>query len=176
VTLLSLVNAAHVLNVSGHPAYQELWEFFVRALLQYRIAPYFPDMEYTCVPCADVSGGGGSSSGESGGSGGESTVCACMVAYITALTSQQRTYANNPSFVSLWRDIRAVRAYFKLVAQYVLCRGLEAAVEDLESLEDSCKTFRAKTTCMEVRMYASVVAVAAWLLCAMSRLLSELTC
>lgn len=158
MTLLSLVNAAQVLNVSGDTAYQGLWEYFVRLLLQHRVAPYFPDLVYSCEPCVRVGSGcegGGSAGGSSGDCiGGEKrdkmSICACLVAYINALTAQQRAYVQNPTRTSLWSDIRAVRAFFKLVAQYVLCKGLGVEVEDLEDLEKACKNFRKKTTCMEV--------------------------
>ena len=161
VTILTLAHAAQILNFSGEVAYHGLWEYFVQAIVQYRIAPYFPQLTHPIVaqhPSWRSSSTSSASSRESNTDlvvlqGKSLSTCAYMVQCIRALTAQPARAKHTLPGESLYSDPKMLRGFFKLIAQYVLFYGEGIEAEDLEDLEDACGLFRKKTTSMEVRSF-----------------------
>lgn len=162
VTVLTLAHAAQTLKISGEVPYHGLWEYFVQAILQYRIAPYFPQLSPPTVAQHPSWTSPATSSTFSASTSDDCTnlavstskklsTCAYMVQCIRALTAQPARAKHSHVRESLHSDPKALRGFFKLVAQYVLFHGEEIEAEDLEDLEDACGLFRRKTVSLEVR-------------------------
>ena len=157
--MLTLAHAAQIINVSGEAVYHGLWEYFVQAILQYRIAPYFPQLTHPIVaqhPSWKSSSTSSASASERNTDlvvlqGKSLSTCAYIVQYLRALTAQPARVKHTLPRESLYSDPTALRGFFKLIAQYVLLYGEGIEAEDLEDLEDACGLFRKKTTSMEVR-------------------------
>jgi len=164
--MLTLAHAAQILNCSGDAAYHGLWEYFVQAILQYRIAPYFPQLSpptvalhvlwaslptSTSTSTSSASNTEGKTEEQVESPGKNVSICAYMVQCIRALTAQSARAKHTHPRESLCSSPKTVRGFFKLVSQYVLFYGEGIDAEDLEDLEEACGKFRKKTVSMEVR-------------------------
>ncbi len=160
VTMLTLAQAAQILNCSGDAVYHGLWEYFVQAILQYRIAPYFPQLSpptvalhpsWASFPTSSASNSENNNAEQVMSPGKNVSICAYMVQCIRALTAQPARAKHPHPRESLFSSPKTVRGFFKLVSQYVLFYGEGIEAEDLEDLEEACGKFRKKTVSTEVR-------------------------